>query len=177
MAAILRPTGTIQLAPWKCLNLFFNDNIYEKDVYQKQASCACDDSAFFSTFDLFGKMFHFAGLWCPNHLTHTNSWGIMGHWCCDLWTNSKFTHNLSKIRKLHIQCHTGSWASNAYCCHVSVTFTFYAFSRIFPTLFILRTFSSPTSSSLCTMFGTYTYTPSIPCLPPCSFHMKRKEWL
>ena len=78
MAAILRPTGTIQLAPWKCLNLFFNDNIYEKDVYQKQASCACDDSAFFSTFDLFGKMFHFAGLWCPNHLTHTNSWVSWG---------------------------------------------------------------------------------------------------
>ena len=129
------------------------------------------DWAFFSTFNLFGKMFNFAGLWCSNHLTHTNSWGIMGYWC-DLWTNSKFTHNLSKIRKLRIQCLAGSWAANAYCCHVSVTFTFYAFSRIFPTLFILRTFSSPTSSSLCAMFGTYTCT----SLPPCSFQMMQKEW-
>ena len=49
-------------------------------------------------------MFNFAGLWCPSRLTHTNSWGIMGYWCSDLWTNSKFTHNLSKIRKLRIQC-------------------------------------------------------------------------
>ena len=26
--------------------------------------------------DFPGKMLNFAGLWCPNHLTYTNSWGV-----------------------------------------------------------------------------------------------------
>ena len=45
---------------------------------QKQVFSACEKGAFFSLLDIFGKMLNFAGLWCPNHLTYIDSWGIIG---------------------------------------------------------------------------------------------------
>ena len=45
---------------------------------QKQVFSACEKGAFFSVSFYFGNMPNFAGLWCPNHLTHRDSWGIIG---------------------------------------------------------------------------------------------------
>ena len=49
-----------------------------KKVCQKQVFSACEKGAFFSVSVYFGNMPNFAGLWCPNHLTHRDSWGIIG---------------------------------------------------------------------------------------------------
>ena len=49
-----------------------------KKVCQKQVFSACEKGAFFSNSVYFGKMPNFAGLWCPNRLTHRDSWGIIG---------------------------------------------------------------------------------------------------
>ena len=44
----------------------------------KQVFSACEKGAFFSLFEFFRKLPNFAGLWCPNHLTYRDSWGIYG---------------------------------------------------------------------------------------------------
>ena len=52
--------------------------LFEKKVRPKQVFSACEKGAFFSVSFYFGNMPNFAGLWCPNHLTHRDSWGIIG---------------------------------------------------------------------------------------------------
>ena len=49
-----------------------------KKVYPKKVFSACEKGAFFSVSVYFGNMPNFAGLWCPNRLTHRDSWGIIG---------------------------------------------------------------------------------------------------
>ena len=49
-----------------------------KKMCQKEVFSACEKGAFFSVSVYFGNMPHFARLWCPNHLTHRDSWGIIG---------------------------------------------------------------------------------------------------
>ena len=49
-----------------------------KKVSEKQVSSAYEKGAFFSVSVYPGNMPNFAGLWCPNHLTHRDSWGIIG---------------------------------------------------------------------------------------------------
>ena len=49
-----------------------------KKVCQKQVFSACEKGAFFSVSVYFGNMPNFAGLWCLNHVTHRDSWGIIG---------------------------------------------------------------------------------------------------
>ena len=56
----------------------FEGQLFEKKVCQKQVFSACEKGAFFSVSVYFGNMPNFAGLWCPNHLTHRDSWGIIG---------------------------------------------------------------------------------------------------
>ena len=52
--------------------------VFWKNGSQKQVFRACEKGAFFSVSVYFGKMPNFAGLWCPNRLTHRDSWGIIG---------------------------------------------------------------------------------------------------
>ena len=49
-----------------------------KKVRQKEIFTACEKGAFFSVSVYFGNMPNFARLWCLNHLTHRDSWGIIG---------------------------------------------------------------------------------------------------
>ena len=44
---------------------------------QKQAFSACEKRCIFRASVYFGNMPNFAGLWCPNHLTHRDSRGII----------------------------------------------------------------------------------------------------
>ena len=48
-----------------------------KNGCQNQVFSASEKGAFFSISVYFGIMPNFAGLWCPNHLTHRDSWGII----------------------------------------------------------------------------------------------------
>ena len=49
-----------------------------KKVCQKEVFSACEKGALFSVLVYFRNMSNFARLWCPNHLTHRDSWGIIG---------------------------------------------------------------------------------------------------
>ena len=60
------------------ISLSLQMTAFWKKVCQKQVFCACENGAFFSLLDFFGKMPNFAGLWCPNYLTQGYSWGIIG---------------------------------------------------------------------------------------------------
>ena len=67
----------LPVAPFKNLYLSSNDSFLKKSV-PKQVFSACENGAFFSVLDFFGKMLNFVGMWCPSHLSYTNSWGING---------------------------------------------------------------------------------------------------
>ena len=60
------------------ISLSLQMTAFWKKVCQKQVFCACENGAFFSLLDFFGKKPNFAGLWCPNYLTQGHSWGIIG---------------------------------------------------------------------------------------------------
>ena len=67
------------VAIWSC----FHEKIFEWQLFGKKCAkesffSACEKGAFFSISVYFGNMPNFAGLWCPNHLTHRDSWGIIG---------------------------------------------------------------------------------------------------
>ena len=55
----------------------FGGELFEKKYAEKQVLSAYEKGAFFSLSDFLTKMLNFAGLWCPNHLTHKYSLGII----------------------------------------------------------------------------------------------------
>ena len=76
----------LSLKIWKIVAIcrWFHGNIFIclwtiafwKKVCHKQVFSTCEKGAFFSVFEFFRKMPNFAGLWCPNHLTYRDSWGV-----------------------------------------------------------------------------------------------------
>ena len=67
------------VAIWSCFHeKIFEWQLFEKKCAKKSFFSACEKGAFFSVSVYFGKMLNFAGLWCLNHVTHRDSWGIIG---------------------------------------------------------------------------------------------------
>ena len=55
-----------------------NDSFLKKKCAKNKFLVLVKKVHFFSVSVYFGNMPNFAGLWCPNHLTYRDSWGIIG---------------------------------------------------------------------------------------------------